>query len=50
MAKNVVGQGKGANRRIEIIVMPNLHELPNLQNLEKVLGESGAGGKETGDE
>jgi chemotaxis protein MotB len=45
VAKNVPGQGKGQNRRIEIILMPNLDELPDLKDLEKILSESGSGGE-----
>lgn len=37
VADNSTLDGKAANRRIEIILMPNLEELPDLSDLEKIL-------------
>jgi chemotaxis protein MotB len=39
VADNESEEGKAANRRIEIVVMPNLEELPDLGDLEKLLSE-----------
>jgi len=36
-AENTTEDGKAMNRRIEIILMPNLSELPNMSDLEKML-------------
>ena len=38
LAKNNSPQGKARNRRIEITLMPNLAELPDLSRMEKKLG------------
>jgi len=38
-AENGTEEGKAQNRRIEITLMPNLNELPDLTDLEKELGE-----------
>jgi chemotaxis protein MotB len=37
VAENDTKQGRRKNRRIEIVLMPNLEELPNLDELEKEL-------------
>lgn len=37
LAKNTSAKGKASNRRIEIIVMPDLDELPNLKELEEMI-------------
>jgi chemotaxis protein MotB len=39
VADNESEEGKASNRRIEIVVMPNLEELPDLGDLEKLLTE-----------
>jgi len=39
VADNSDEAGKAANRRIEIVVMPNLEELPDLSDLENLLKE-----------
>ena len=36
-ASNETEEGRAQNRRIEIILMPNLDELPDLSELEKEL-------------
>ncbi len=40
LASNKSKRGKARNRRIEITLMPNLSELPNLSRIEKKLGLS----------
>ena len=40
VASNKTKKGKARNRRIEITLMPNLNELPDLSSLEKKLGLS----------
>ena len=40
VASNGTDEGRAQNRRIEIIVMPNLDELPDLSSLEGELGGS----------
>lgn len=39
VADNTDEEGRASNRRIEIVVMPNLEELPNLGDLESLLGD-----------
>ncbi len=36
-AENETEEGKAQNRRIEIVLMPNLSELPNMSELEKIM-------------
>jgi chemotaxis protein MotB len=38
-ATNTTEKGKAQNRRIEIVLMPNLDELPDLSDLEKELSQ-----------
>lgn len=38
-ASNDTEEGRAQNRRIEIVLQPNLDELPNLSELEEVLGQ-----------
>lgn len=39
---NTTDEGRGANRRIEIVLMPNLDELPDLSSLEREIGSGSA--------
>jgi chemotaxis protein MotB len=41
VADNSGPKGKAANRRIEIVVMPDLDELPDMKELEKMVAEDG---------
>lgn len=41
VADNSSAKGKASNRRIEIVVMPDLDELPNMKALEKMVAEDG---------
>jgi chemotaxis protein MotB len=44
VASNDTTQGQAQNRRIEIIVMPNMDELPDLSGLGDELGQQEGGG------
>ena len=44
VASNDTPEGQAQNRRIEIIVLPNLDELPDLSSLEGELEGGGGGG------
>jgi chemotaxis protein MotB len=44
VASNDTPEGQAQNRRIEIIVLPNMEELPDLSDLEGELQTSGGGG------
>lgn len=42
VAANDTDEGRAQNRRIEIVLMPNLDELPDLSSLESEIGGAGA--------